>query len=52
MTEKPDQVVDSTSYQYSRLDYAKDVVASVILMCGIFVMIWIAFAMDVLTTGM
>ena len=52
MTEKPDQVVDSTSYQYSRLDYAKDAMAAVILMGSIFVMIWIAFALDVMTTGM
>ena len=52
MTDKPDQVVDSASYQYSRLDYAKDAMAAVILMGSIFVMIWIAFALDVMTTGM
>jgi len=48
----PSSVVDSNSYQYTRLDYVKDALAAVILMSGIFVMIWIAFAMDVLTTGM
>jgi|1_EtaG_2_1085319.scaffolds.fasta_scaffold46438_3 hypothetical protein len=45
-------VVEATSYQYSRLDYVKDALAAVILMGGIFVMIWIAFALDVMTTGM
>ena len=48
----PNSVADSNSYQYTRFDYVKDALASVILMGGIFVMIWIAFALDVITTGM
>jgi hypothetical protein len=50
--EDPNPPVDCTSYQYTRLDYVKDAVAGVILMGSIFIMIWIAFAMDVITTGM
>ncbi len=50
--EDPNPPVDSTSYQYAALDYVKDAVAGVILMGTMFVMIWIAFAMDVITTGM
>ena len=45
-------VVEATSYQYSRVDYAKDAMAAVILISSIFFMDWIAFAMDVITTGM
>ena len=43
---------DVTTYQYSKLDYAKDAAAALLLMGTIFVMIWVAFAMDVITTGM
>ncbi len=38
--------------EYTTLDYVKDAVTAVFLMGTIFVMIWIAFAMDVITTGM
>ena len=46
------QVIESTSCQYSRLDYAKDFAAAVLLMGSFFVMTWVAFALDVITTGM
>jgi len=38
--------------EYTTLEYVKDAVTAVFLMGTIFVMIWIAFAMDVITTGM
>ncbi len=38
--------------EYTTLEYIKDAVTAVFLMGTIFVMIWIAFAMDVITTGM
>jgi hypothetical protein len=38
--------------EYTTLDYVKDALAAVLLMGTIFVMIWIAFALDVITTGM
>jgi len=44
---------DSTAeYKYTKLNRYSDVVATVLLSVGFFVMTWIAFAMDVMTTGM
>lgn len=48
----PNPQVDAVSYQYTRMDYIKDAVAGVFLMASFFVVVWIAFAMDVITTGM
>jgi hypothetical protein len=50
--ENDDSQVDDIPYRYTNLDYAKDALAGVIFMSGMFVAIWIAFAMDVITTGM
>ena len=49
---KKSVVVESTAYQYTQLDYAKDFFAAVMLMGTLFVMTWIAFGLDVITTGM
>lgn len=48
----PNPEVDAVSYQYTKIDYAKDILATLVLGAGFFVMIWIAFALDVITTGM
>ena len=45
-------VVETVSYQYTTMDYVKDALAGVLLAAGFFVVVWIAFAMDVITTGM
>ena len=39
-------------YEYTKLDRAKDALAAGLLFSGLFVMTWIAFALDVITTGM
>jgi len=38
--------------EYGKKEKIEDVLACVILCAGIFVMTWIAFAADVITTGM
>ena len=38
--------------EYGRKEKLEDVLACVVLSAGIFVMTWLAFAMDVITTGM
>jgi hypothetical protein len=39
-------------YEYTKMDYVKDGIACVCLCVGLFVLTWIAFALDVITTGM
>lgn len=48
----PNPQVDAVSYQYTRTEQIVDAVAGVFLMAAFFVVVWIAFAMDVITTGM
>jgi len=44
--------LETVSHQYTQLDAVKDAVAAVFCAAAFFVLIWIAFAMDVITTGM
>ena len=39
-------------YEYTKLDHIKDALAATLLFGALFVMTWIAFALDVITTGM
>jgi hypothetical protein len=46
------QYVEAVNYQYTNFDYFKDACACAVCAVGFFVLIWISFAMDVITTGM
>ena len=39
-------------YKYTTMDCVKDAVATTFAGAAFFVIVWIAFAMDVITTGM
>ena len=44
--------MEEEKYEYTTVDYIKDGVATVCMATTLFIMIWIAFALDVTTTGM
>lgn len=46
------QLYTEEKYHYTLEDRIKDAVASVLLAIGFFGVVWVAFALDVITTGM
>ena len=48
----PKQATIPVPYQYTTMDYIKDGLAVAFLGATFFIVVWIAFAMDVITTGM
>ena len=52
MQKNRNSVVESVSYQYTRADYIKDAIGIACLGVGFGIMVWFAFALDVITTGM